>query len=123
MPLSRPPFLRHSLGKPGSDLGKPRAEALSLRSGGNPMRHLASTTLAVFALAMGAPGVSLALPLAGGVDRAVAAAAPASAQALLINDQPRRKRTTVVRRSPAFPFYPNAPVPSAGVVVSNGYPA
>jgi hypothetical protein len=87
------------------------------------MRHLASTTLAVFALAMCSPGVSLALPLAGGIDRAVAAAAAASAQALLVHDQPRRKRTTVVRRSTAFPFYPSAPVPSAGIVGSNGYPA
>ena len=85
------------------------------------MRNLASTMFATFALALCAPGMSLALPVAAGIDRAIAAA-PASGQTVLIGDQPRRSRVTVVRRSTAFPFYPSGPVVSGGVLVGNGYP-
>jgi hypothetical protein len=86
------------------------------------MRNLASTMLAIVALAICAPGVSLALPVGGGIDRAISAAA-ATAQTILISDQPRRSRVTVVRRTTASSFYPSGPVASAGVVVGNGYPA
>lgn len=85
------------------------------------MRTLASTMFATVALALCAPGTSLAAPVAAGIDRAVAAA-PATGRTVLIGDQPRRSRTTVVRRSSAFPFYPSAPVASAGVVVGGGHP-
>jgi hypothetical protein len=81
------------------------------------MRNLASTMLATFALAICSPGLSLALPLAGSIDRAITAA-PASGQTLLIQQKPRRSRTG----SSEYSFYPRGPAPSAGVVVGNGYP-
>jgi hypothetical protein len=84
------------------------------------MRTLASTMLAAAALALCAPGLSLALPLAGGVDRTLAAAT-ASGQAVLVKEQPRR-RVVVRRRVETFPFYPGSPAPSAGVYVGGGYP-
>jgi hypothetical protein len=87
------------------------------------MRNLAATMLATVALAMGAPGLSLAVPLAAGLDRAIAAA-PAGGQIHLVNGEPRRTRVTTVRRSDAaylYSFYPRAAV-SYGAVVGGGYP-
>jgi hypothetical protein len=83
------------------------------------MRNLASTMLAAVALAVCAPGLSLALPLAASIDRAIAAA-PANGQTILIGDQPRRSRA-VARRYDNYPFYPGRPT-YQGVVVGNGYP-
>jgi hypothetical protein len=91
------------------------------------MRNLASTLLAAVALAVCAPGLSLGLPLAGGIDRAIAAA-PAGGQTVLIQDEPRRSRADAARRSRAagraydnYPFYPGRPT-HQGVIVGNGYP-
>ena len=86
------------------------------------MRKLAATMLATSALAIGSPGLSLALPLAAGINRAISAV-PGSTQALAIKDQPRRQRGAAGRRSNAYPysFYPRASV-SYGAIVGNGYP-
>jgi hypothetical protein len=81
------------------------------------MRNFASTLLAAVALTLCTPGLSLALPLAGGIDRAIAAA-PASGQAVLIGDQ---RRSGVVRRYDNYPFYPGRPT-YQGVIVGDGYP-
>ena len=83
------------------------------------MRHLASTLSAAFALAICAPTLSLALPLAAGLDRTIAAA-PAGGQVLAIKD--KRQRTDVGgRRYTVMPYYADHPSGSYGVY-GNGYP-
>ena len=90
------------------------------------MRNLAPTMFAASAFAMCSPGLSLASPLAGGIDRAIAAAAGAG-QTVLIQDQPSRSRADASRSSRAarqydnYPFYPGRPT-YQGVIVGNGYP-
>jgi hypothetical protein len=86
------------------------------------MRKLAATMFAAVGLAICSLGLLPALPMAGGIDRAVAA--EASGRGLTIDYRPRRKRVVVVRRSAAdylYSFYPQAMV-SSGVVVGGGYP-
>ena len=84
------------------------------------MRHLASTMLAAFALAVCAPGISLALPLAAGIDRSIAAA-PAGAQILAVKDEQRRVKVKTSRRYLVMPRYADHPSGAYGVY-NNGYP-
>jgi len=85
------------------------------------MRKLAATMVAAVALAICAPGLSPVLPVAAGIDRAVAA--EASGREIATDYRPRRKRVVVVDRSAdyLYSFYPQAMV-SSGVVVGGGYP-
>ena len=84
------------------------------------MRNLASTMFTAFALAIWSPSISLALPLAGGIDSSIAAAT-VSRQVLAINDQQRRNRTKAGRRHLLLPRYASHPSGSYGVY-GNGYP-
>jgi len=84
------------------------------------MRKLAATMVAAVALAIGSPGLSPVLPVAGGIDRAVAA--EASGQGRATEYRPRRKRVIVDRSADyLYSFYPQAMV-SQGVLVGGGYP-
>jgi hypothetical protein len=84
------------------------------------MRNLASTMFAIVALGICSPSISLALPLAVGIDRSIAAA-PVTGQVLAIKDQARRSRADAGRRYTILPYYANHPSGSYGVY-GNGYP-
>ena len=84
------------------------------------MRSFASTMLAAFALATGAPGHSHAFPSGGGMDRAIAAAG-VSGQPRAVHDKPKRYVVVPSPRYTVMPHYADHPRGSYGVY-GNGYP-
>ena len=95
------------------------------------MCNLASTMFAAFALAICLPGISLAVPLAAGIDRAIAAA-PVNGQTLAIQYQPRNDRADASRRTvhnkarrsykTGYTFYAVPPSSTYGAHYATGYP-